>query len=392
MKWLWDTSGFPARWMCGEGWGNEPYLGWFHVFADLVIWGAYLAIPFVLAYFVIKRKDLPLPSIFWLFGAFIFSCGFVHLLEAITFWQPMYRLSAVLKVVTALVSVATVFGLMRVLPAALALPGLAAVNARLSSSRAELKGYADKLEQSNNDLQQFAYIASHDLRAPLHGISLLASWVSEDEAENLSEPGKQHLQLLQTRVSRMESLLVDLLSYSSIGSGDLAAGKIHVGELLAEITDIYALPEGYSIVWAEDLPTLEAYVAPLRMVFMNLIGNAIKHRGDAGSEVRIDALDCGDHWEFSIADDGPGIPSDHQGRVFDMFKTLRRRDEVEGSGMGLAIVKRTLEEFGGSVALESDGSTGTTFKVAWPKRLQRIGREQPAGGGMEASSAESIIG
>lgn len=377
VNWLWDTSGFPARWLCGEGWGSEPYLGWFHITADLVTWGAYIAIPFVLGYFVIRRKDLALPGVFWLFCGFIFSCGFVHLLEAVTFWLPVYRLSAILKIITALVSVATVLGLIRVLPKALSLPGLAAVNERLSQSQAELKVYADQLERSNNDLQQFAYVASHDLRAPLRGISQLASWVAEDEGDNLSEPGQEHLRLLRNRVHRMEGLLKDLLTFSSIGSGDAEPDEVHVGELLAEIADLYGAPDGYSIAWPDDLPTMRAYVAPLRMVFMNLIGNAIKHRGDAGREVRIEAQDLGDRWEFAFVDDGPGIALGYQERVFGMFQTLRRRDEVEGSGMGLAIVKRTLEEFGGTVSLESDGSSGTTFRITWPKSPVRVGVDQP---------------
>lgn len=122
MDWLrklFDTEGFPARWNCGSAW--TPELGWTHIISDIVIWGSYTAIPIVLAIFVLRRKDAPFPKIFWLFVAFIFLCGTVHLVEAVIFWEPVYRLSALVKSATAIVSVATVCALIPVMPQALSL-------------------------------------------------------------------------------------------------------------------------------------------------------------------------------------------------------------------------------------------------------------------------------
>lgn len=150
---LFDTSGFVARWSCGA-W--SLVLGWTHILADVAVWGAYTAIPLVLAWFVRKRSDVPFPRIFWLFGAFIFCCGSVHLIEAVIFFAPVYRLAAVVKVATALVSWATVLALLPIVPRALALPGLADVNARLAAeverrerAEGEMRSRAELLERVN---------------------------------------------------------------------------------------------------------------------------------------------------------------------------------------------------------------------------------------------------
>jgi PAS domain S-box-containing protein len=133
---IFDTSGFPARWHCGR-WTAQ--LGWTHIFSDLAIFGAYAAIPAVLAYFIVRRRDMPFPSIFWLFAAFIFACGFGHFVEATIFWHPWYRFAALVKVCTAIVSWTTVIALVPMIPRALALPGLAAVNRHLQQEIQERK-------------------------------------------------------------------------------------------------------------------------------------------------------------------------------------------------------------------------------------------------------------
>ena len=125
---LFNTSDFSPRWFCGN-W-SSPH-GWLHILSDLAIFGAYAAIPIVLASFALRRKDIPFLPIFWLFAGFILFCGTGHLIEATIFWHPWYRLSGVVKMITALISWGTVFALIRVTPRALALPGLARVNQKL---------------------------------------------------------------------------------------------------------------------------------------------------------------------------------------------------------------------------------------------------------------------
>ncbi|MBI3118559.1 MAG: hybrid sensor histidine kinase/response regulator, partial [Candidatus Hydrogenedentes bacterium] len=145
---LLDTSSFPARWSCGQWTTGHGYL---HILSDFAIWGAYTAIPCVLAYFVLKRRDVPFPRIFWLFCLFIYSCGTTHLLEALIFWWPAYRLLGVVKLITAVVSWVTVIALIRAMPTAMRFPQMGQVNA--------------ELERANEDLREFASIVGHDLRA-----------------------------------------------------------------------------------------------------------------------------------------------------------------------------------------------------------------------------------
>lgn len=147
---LFDASGFPRRWSCGT-WSDA--LGWTHVLADLATWGAYTAIPLVLAYFVLRRKDTPFPKIFLLFACFIFACGTVHLIEAMIFWWPIYRFSGAVKVATALVSWATVLALIPATPKALALPGLAKVNAQLEGEIRERRAAEEAMRESETRLR-----------------------------------------------------------------------------------------------------------------------------------------------------------------------------------------------------------------------------------------------
>lgn len=142
---LFDTAEFPARWNCGQAWADEPGWGWLHIVSDVLIWGAYFTIPMVLAYFVTKRRDIPFPRIFWLFGAFIFACGFGHLIEATIFWWPAYRFSGVVKAATAAVSWATVLALVPITPQALKLPGVMKLNEQLQSEIEEHTAIAAEL-------------------------------------------------------------------------------------------------------------------------------------------------------------------------------------------------------------------------------------------------------
>src|SRR5690349_18365635 len=127
---LFDPSGFTPRWVCGD-WPAS--LGWLHIGSDLAIWGAYTAIPVVIGYYALRRKDVPFVPLFWLFGAFIFACGAVHLIEAVIFWNPVYRLAGAVKLITALVSWGTVLALIKVVPDAMRLPGLARLNTELET-------------------------------------------------------------------------------------------------------------------------------------------------------------------------------------------------------------------------------------------------------------------
>jgi len=224
-----------------------------------------------------------------------------------------------------------------------------------------------ELERSNQELDQFAYVASHDLKAPLRAILNLASWLNEDAADELNAQSKEHLQKLHRRARRMERLLDDLLAYSRIGRRDGAVEPIKVEHLVQDVIYLLAPPAGFQIQIGP-LPTLIAPRIPLELVFRNLIGNAIKHH-DSGQpgRVEITAIPRANAVEFQVSDNGPGIDPQYHQRIFGMFQTLLPRDDVEGSGMGLALVKKCVEYYGGNISLTSTLGVGTTFYFTWPQ-------------------------
>jgi PAS domain S-box-containing protein len=227
---------------------------------------------------------------------------------------------------------------------------------------------AQDLLRSNEELEQFAYVASHDLKAPLRGIENLVSWIEEDLESSLTDDTRTNMDLLKSRVRRLESLLDDLLAYSRAGRGDTASGLVDTKQLVGELALLVSPPQGFSIVGGEALPTFQADRAPLTQVLQNLISNAIKHHDHpANGHVWIEALALPHAIEFTVTDDGPGIPERFRDRVFGMFQTLKPRDEVEGSGMGLAIVKKLIERQGGNIWL-ADGRTeqGLAVHFTWP--------------------------
>jgi PAS domain S-box-containing protein len=224
-----------------------------------------------------------------------------------------------------------------------------------------------ELERSNRELDRFAYVASHDLKAPLRAIENLAFWIEEDAYNQLPEASRTHLHKLRSRVRRMERLLEDLLSYSRAGRVLHEPEEVDTGALARSVFDLLAPPPGFTLLLSDPMPIIYTQRVPLETVLRNLVGNAIKHHHREEGIIEIAVLDAGEQVEFSIRDDGPGIAPHYHGRVFEMFQTLQPRDHVEGSGMGLAIVKKLVESFGGTIRLHSVEGAGATFCFTWPK-------------------------
>jgi two-component system, chemotaxis family, CheB/CheR fusion protein len=225
-----------------------------------------------------------------------------------------------------------------------------------------------ELMRSNRELDQFAYVASHDLKAPLRAIANLANWIIEDAQGVLPVSSKGHLDKLLGRALRMEKLLDDLLAYSRVGRRLHKPEWVDTSDLVRGIQQFLVLPVGFT--FETDLPVSKLYTerVPLETVLRNLVANAIKHH-DRPQEgvVRVTTEDRGDWVMFSVADNGPGIAPRHHERIFQIFQSLKSHDQVEGSGMGLAIVKKTVENQGGTIEVESDIGQGTTFRFTWPK-------------------------
>jgi len=223
------------------------------------------------------------------------------------------------------------------------------------------------LERRNAELDQFAYVASHDLKAPLRAISNLAEWIGEDLGNQLPPENNRQLELLRSRVQRMEALINGLLEYSRVGRRQRTMVAIDLNELLANVVDSLAPPKSFRVELPTDLPTLYSYKTALGQVFANLINNAIKHHHRDQGTVRVTWRDQGQWLEFAVTDDGPGIAPQYHDKIFTIFQTLKARDDFESTGVGLAVVKKIVEAETGRVWLTSALGKGTTFYFTWPK-------------------------
>ena len=226
-----------------------------------------------------------------------------------------------------------------------------------------------EVSRSNTDLEQFAFVASHDLKAPLRAIDSLASWLQEDLEPVLTAESRRHLDLLRQRARRMERLLDDLLAYSRAGRTAADLVRVDVGKLVADIFELLNPPPDFVIQLPAPAPVFTTAVTPLRQVITNLIANAIKHHDQPKGVIQVAVRDQGDFYEFSVEDDGPGVLPEFHERIFGMFQTLRPRDEVEGSGIGLALVERIVTRYGGAVTVECRQPRGSIFRFRWPKEI-----------------------
>lgn len=253
------------------------------------------------------------------------------------------------------------------------------ITARVKASE-KLAEHRDELERSNKELATFAYVASHDLKSPLRGIFQISHWIEEDLNNGQIDAIPQHMSLLRGRLRRMERLLDDLLAYSRAGRLEGSVSQVELGKWAQNIFELQAPPEGFRLEVAADLPTFTTLATPLEQVLRNLFTNAIKHHDRPQGLIQLGWRAASKtYYEFSVTDDGPGISPEYQERVYLMFQTLRPRDEVEGSGMGLALVKKIVEAYGGTTSIVSDGIRGTTIRFTWPINIEeRLIRANPA--------------
>jgi hypothetical protein len=226
----------------------------------------------------------------------------------------------------------------------------------------------NELKRSNKELNDFAYVASHDLKAPLRGIVQLAEWIEEDAGQYLGEESRRHFELLKNRTARLEKLLDDLLTYSRIERRESDIREFNVQSMVEDIFELLDPPKNFSLVCESPLPVLATLVVPLEQIFRNLINNAIKHHDKDHAVITVSARETAQGYEFAVSDDGPGILPEYHQRVFDIFQTLKPRDEVEGSGMGLAIIKKILDRYGERITIDAGSGRGCCFRFTWAKR------------------------
>ena len=229
-----------------------------------------------------------------------------------------------------------------------------------------LKRYMQELERSNKALNDFAYVASHDLKAPLRGISQLVCWIKEDIEFRLTGEVEEYFDLLENRVQRMNRLLDDLLQYSRLGNLRREFQVVNLETSVKDIFKLLGVPAGMKLKIDSDLPTFTTLQVPLELILRNLIQNAVKHHDrDQGTvTVTVSEREC--EYEICVEDDGPGIPLEQKDRVFRIFQTLKSRDDKEGSGMGLAIVKKIVDTYYCQVVIKPGEVRGTKVCFTWP--------------------------
>ncbi len=230
----------------------------------------------------------------------------------------------------------------------------------------EKEALINNLKRSNADLDNFAYVASHDLKAPLNAIKRLVSWVSEDCATILPKESREDLQIVLSRANRMEQLLNDLLSYSRIGRDYQEATEINLKKFVIELLSLIDLPMGF-VLKCDDVK-INVPVVPFKVVMLNLVSNAIKHHDSGNAKIEIKARSNAKGCTITVMDNGPGIDEKNRERVFKLFETLKSRDEIESSGIGLSVVKKIIEFYGGSINVEANLPRGAKFVFKWPQK------------------------
>ncbi len=241
----------------------------------------------------------------------------------------------------------------------------------VNASREKLQKVNIEFAAANKELKEFAYIVSHDLKAPLRAISQLTHWISEDYSEAFDDDGKMQMDLILKRVKRMDGLIEGILRYSRVGRVREKEEHLDLNLLVNEVIANIAPPDNVKIIIENELPDVLRDSTRMEQVFQNLIGNAIKFMDKDEGIIKVGCADEGAFWKFSVSDNGPGIDKRYHDKIFQIFQTLVPRDEHESTGIGLTLVKKIIGLYGGSVSVESEAGHGTTFFFTLPKKGEK---------------------
>jgi len=234
-------------------------------------------------------------------------------------------------------------------------------------SEEKMAEYLRNLEKTNKELDKFAYVVSHDLKAPLRAIGNLTGWIEEDAGHMLPGEVRKNFNLIKERVMRMESLINGILDYSKAAKKNNQMEVTDINKMVKDTIEFLGQPSSCKFIIENDLPEILCDKIKIQQVFMNLIGNGIKFNTKAEKKIRISSHSSEDHYQFSISDNGPGIDPRFHEKIFIIFQTISTRDEFESTGVGLAIVKKIIEEQSGKIWVESKQGKGSTFHFTWPK-------------------------
>jgi len=231
---------------------------------------------------------------------------------------------------------------------------------------AELAQVSAELLRSNRELEQVAYGASHDLKTPLRGLASVCDWIEDDLGEGITPDTRKHLDQIRGRVGRMNAIVEGILAFAQVGHSRARPEAVDVGELVRDVVEMLDLPAGATVEIAPGMPSLRGQRRLLEQVFENLIGNAVKYARRADARVTVTFVEADRFFDFAVADNGPGIAPQHHERIWSLFQRLEAQSDIEGTGVGLALVKKVVEGQGGRAWVESQPGQGATFRFRWP--------------------------
>ena len=497
---LFDSSDWPPRWHCGR-W--TEFHGWLYIISDLLIWSAYFSIPLVIIKYISKKQGIKFVKLYFLFAAFILACGSTHFFDAVSFWYPLYRINALSRLITGILSWITVFSVVRLLPTAFSLrsqedleteidqrkkaevqlieqgqkinlfvkhtpaaiamfdnemryvfasdrwyadyqltgqkiigENYYAVNPEIKNmsewkaihqrclngevekrneeqwqridgqtewmqweirpwtkndgsiggvimfteiitekiaARESLKKLNDQLVISNNELEQFAYVASHDLQEPLRMVSSFLQLLQKKYEPKLDETAGQYIHFAVDGAERMKVLIKDLLAFSRVATVKQEMGPVNTEKIIEDTKAILmpVIQESGASINFFNLPVITADELQMKQIFQNLVSNAIKYAGQKKPEVAVRCYETDSHWRFSVEDNGIGINKKYYDKIFVVFQRLHTRSAYSGTGIGLAICKKIAEKHEGSIWLESEEGKGSTFYFTVSKKLKK---------------------
>ncbi len=369
---LFSTDRWPPRWKCGY-WSD--FHGWLYIISDLLIWAAYFAIPLIIINYVTKRKSaLKFNKAYIYFAGFILLCSSTHFLDAVMFWHPMYRLNALVRLITALVSLATVYHLIKILPQAFSQKTNLELEAeilrrkeaesKLVELTLQLQSKTIALTKSNEELEKFAAVASHDLKEPLRMVSGFMDLLNKKYSDKLDDTARKYIFYAKDGAVRMSALISELLAYAQLGFNKGEFEKVGIGEVINEIVALNkaAIEEKNAVILFNGLPDIVASRILIKLLFQNLINNALNYqKKDVSPVIKIICINEDLHWKFAVEDNGIGINNEYFTQIFELFRRIHAKEEFRGTGMGLATCKRIVEQHNGEIWLESEEGKGSTF-------------------------------
>lgn len=354
---LFATNKWPARWHCGE-WSD--FLGWMYIVSELMIWTAYFLMPvLILNYISTKKATVKFQKVYVLFAAFILLCGSTHFLDAMMFWIPMYRLNALVRLTTGIVSLFTVYHLIKILPVLFKQK----TNTELEAEIARREDAEKKLAEANKGLEAFAYVASHDLQEPLRKIRTFTSMLYESNMDKFDDQSKKYADKLMQSSERMQTLIEDVLSLSTLNKNVELTPTSPKSALKHALEDLeIKLLESHAKVNVGEIPDVKGNEVYLSQLFMNLISNAIKFSKEQ-PVIDVYGNTHGDQVWIYVKDNGIGMNQANADKIFNPFQRLHSRFEYEGSGIGLSICKKIVDMHHGTIEVESKLEEGSTFII-----------------------------